>query len=141
MNKILFILYSFVQLIIAQENIGQKEINLEVLRLEQKYQILLDENLKGTLPFYTLGITHDPFASPFENEFLQENNANIDKLNYVTMDKIKGNMRKTFSIYRKGQNKYHLGAISDILGYASAAATAGLAAYHIYKYRKKYGLK
>ena len=61
--------------------------------------------------------------------------------NNTAMNLIKSDMGNTFAIYRKGQNKYHLGVVSDILGYVSTAATAGLAAYHIIKYKKKYGIK
>lgn len=141
MKKILINLFFFVQIIIAQEVINNHEGDLELLRLEQKYFILLDENLKGTIPFYTLDAVHDPFASPFENYLLNENHKSINELNIATMERIKSNMRETFSIYRKGQNKYDLGVISDILGYASTAAAAGLAAYHLYKYKDKYRIK
>lgn len=141
MKKILISLCFFVQVIIAQENVEQIENNLEVLRLEQKYNIILYENLKGTIPFYTLNAVLDPFASPFENDLLNENKKSINELNIAKMERIKSNMRETFSIYRKGQNKYDLGVFSDILGYASTAAAAGLAAYHLYKYKDKYRIK
>ena len=57
------------------------------------------------------------------------------------IERIKNDINRSLSTYRQGQNKYHLGTISDILGYVNAAAAAGLAGYHLYKYRKKYGLK
>ena len=57
------------------------------------------------------------------------------------MNRIKDDINRSLLVYRQGQNKYYLGTISDILGYVNAAAVAGFATYHLYKYRKKYGLK
>jgi hypothetical protein len=57
------------------------------------------------------------------------------------MNRIKNDINQSLVVFRAGQNKYYLGAVSDVLGYVSTAAAAGLAAYHLYKFRKEYGIK
>ena len=120
--------------------IGQNQ-NVDSLRLEQKYQILFNSDMSIYMPLYAFGEALDPYASPFETDFLNYGNGQITELNSSAINRIKTDMSKTFSIYRKGQNKYYLGVVSDVLGYVGTAAAAGLAVYHVHKYKKKYGIK
>jgi hypothetical protein len=59
----------------------------------------------------------------------------------VSMLHLRNEINQSMNVYRQGQNKYHLGVVSEILGYASGAAALGLAAYHVSKYKKYYGIK
>jgi len=130
---LLFPLYLFPQ------NLGDKVI--DSLRTEQKYDFLLTNKLDILIPLHSLGEIVNPYDVPFETEFFHNNIISLSQLNSVTMNRIKTDFNRSFSIYRLGQNKYHLGVVSDVLGYVNAAAVAGITAYHLYKYRKKYGFK
>lgn len=121
--------------------ISAQDRNIDSLRLEQKYKMLFYNHEIVNFPLYSFGEITDPFASPFESEFLNFNGGQISELNQASIERIKNDINKSFVIYRKGQNKYYLGVVSDVLGYVSTAAAAGIAAYHVYKYRKEYGLK
>jgi hypothetical protein len=120
---------------------GERRNEVDSLRLQQKYQILLGNNNGIKIPLYSVGEILDPYDSPFSINFLTHSQGNISELNSFAMQRIRSNISQSFAIYRQGQNKYHLGVISDVLGYVSTAAAAGLAAYHVYKYKKKYGIK
>lgn len=63
----------------------------------------------------------------------------IDDIKY--RNEIRNQMNSSLQIYKQGLNKNDLGVVGEILGYTNAAAAIGLAAYHVYKYRKEYGLK
>ncbi len=63
------------------------------------------------------------------------------KFNLLENFRIQKEMTQSLKIYRQGFNKNNLGMLGEILGYTNAAATIGLAIYHISKYPKKYGLK
>lgn len=123
LKKLLFIFIIFFNLIFAQEN--PKE-NIDSLRIAYKYNLLFNSPSNLNLP---ANIDFIPSTDNFSG------------LNSFEMNRIKNDMKKSFSIYRAGQNKYHLGVVTDVLGYVSTAAAAGLAAYHLYKYRKEYGIK
>lgn len=114
---------------------------IDSLRIEQKYQQLLIRDSKEMIPLYTLVEFQNPYDSPFEIEFLNHTNGSLAELNSFAMQNIKSNINKSFAIYRLGQKKYHLGVVSDVLGYVSTAAAAGLAIYHVSKYKKMYGIK
>ncbi len=59
----------------------------------------------------------------------------------LSMLQLRNEINQSMNVYRQGQNKYQLGFVGDILGYVSTAAAAGLAVYHVQKYKKYYGLK
>lgn len=114
--------------------------NVDSLRIEQKYKILLNQD-SDIIPPLNLLIMKSEFYPAFETDYMDYPASNFHLLSSYNMNRIKNDINQSLSIFRQGQNKYHLGTISDVLEYVGAAATAGLAAYHIYKYRKKYGLK
>ena len=111
----------------AQENFDGK---IDSLRLQNKYNVMLNPDLK-------LIMMIDNYNSYSNNIFSGQTSA----LSQMELNRIKININKSLIIYRAGQNKYHLGVVSDVLGYVGTAAAAGFAAYHIYKYRKEYGIK
>lgn len=117
------------------------EKNVDSLRLEQKYNLLLYNETDINLPLFSIGELHNPYDSPFETDFISQGNPSIMMMNSVAFDKIKHNINSTFLIYRQGESKYHLGVVSDVLGYVVPAAAAGLAVYHVVKYKKYYGIK
>ena len=135
---LLAILIFSVSNFLAQINV---ESNIDSLRISQKYQLLFGENLELKIPIYTVGKITDPYELIFESTYFDRNNFSHNQFNFLTMQRVKSEINQSMAIYRKGQNKYHLGVVSDVLGYVSTAAAAGLAAYHVYKYRKKYGIK
>ena len=137
--KTFFIYFVIVSSIAFAQSNNIKEI--DSLRLEQKYQHLLGIDSKNVIPLYTLDEVLDPYGLPFETDFLNHANGNILELNSFTMQKIKNNMNQSFSVFRQGQKKYHLGVVSDVLGYVQAAAVAGLAIYHVAKNKKMYGIR
>lgn len=59
----------------------------------------------------------------------------------ISMMQLRDEINQSMNIYREGQNKYQLGVVGDILGYVSSAAAAGIAVYHLHKYKKYYGIK
>lgn len=73
------------------------------------------------------------FIPPYLEEDVNDNN--------VSMMQLRNEINQSMNVYRQGQNKYQLGVVGDILGYVSTAAAAGLAVYHVHKYRKYYGIK
>lgn len=111
----------------AQE---EQSENIDSLRIEHKYNLLFNKHPKLNLVFDLPG--------EFSNITSIDN---YSKLSSFEMYRIKNNINQSFSVYRAGQKKYHLGVLSDVLGYVSTAAAAGFAAYHLYKYRKEYGIK
>ena len=123
----------------AQESVSERTI--DSLRLENKYNSLLNSKDPDKLPLLSLQNVVDPYEISFDSNFLDYSQGNLTELNSMAMKQIQTDMAQSFAIYRKGQNKYHLGVVSDILGYMSTAAAAGLAAYHLVKYKKKYGIK
>jgi hypothetical protein len=125
----------------SQEEAFSNDTGLDSLRLDQKYKLLLSSKLDYNLPLYFLSEIIDPYDFLFEIELLNYSDGNLAYINLMTMNKIKSDIDQSFVTYRKGQNKYHLGVVSDVLGYVGTAATAGLAVYHIYKYKNKYRLK
>lgn len=138
-KQIIFLIF-IAGFITAQE---QKNIDAKIdsLRLESKYNFLLHSEMIQKMPIFFDGKIVDPFELPFEEQLVRSSKDNISILNLIAMNKIRNEMSQSFQIFRRGQNKYFLGVVSDILGYVSTTAAAGLAAYHLYKYRKKYGLK
>ena len=54
---------------------------------------------------------------------------------------VKEYLNTRYDIMLQKQKRASLGGLAKYLGYASASAAVGLAAYHVYKYRKEYGLK
>ena len=138
LKRLVFISLTFVSLSFAQE---RKANEIDSLRLQQKYQHLLSGGSEEIIPLYTLGEFHNPYDSPFEVDFLNHSSGNISELNSMSIQHIKSNINQSFAIYRQGQNKYHLGVVSDVLGYVGTAAAAGLAIYHVAKYKKMYGIK
>lgn len=136
-NIFVFILLITLTTIAQSNNI--KEI--DSLRLEQKYQNLLNGNSNEIIPLYTLREFLDPYDSPFEIEFLTNSSGNLSELNSMSIQNIKNNMQESFAIYRLGQNKYHLGIVGEVLGYVGTVAAAGLAIHHVAKYKKMYGIK
>lgn len=114
--------------------------SIDSLKIFNKYNILLYSSDK-TLPLLALKNISDPDLFTFESSFLNNSPLNQIKLNSFTLQRIKSNMVNSFKVFKKGENKYYLGVVSDILGYASTAATVGLAAYHLVKYKKNYGIK
>ena len=116
------------------------EKSIDSLRIEHKYNMLLYQDAEIIVPLNML-IMKSEFYPAFETDYMDYSLSNFHILHSHNMKRIKNDINHSLSIYRKGQNKYHLGTISDILGYVNAAAAAGLAGYHLYKYRKKYGLK
>jgi hypothetical protein len=125
----------------SQEEAFSNDTALDSLRLDQKYKHLLSDDLDIDLPLFFLSEIIDPYYFPFEIELLNHADGNLAYINSMTMNKIKSDINQSFVAYRKGQNKYHLGVVSDVLGYVGTAAATGLAVYHIYKYKNKYGLK
>jgi beta-lactamase regulating signal transducer with metallopeptidase domain len=117
----------------------QVEKSIDSLRIENKYNVLLNQD-NDIIPLNML-IMKSEFYPAFETDYMDYSVSNLHILHSHNMKRIKNDINRSLSIYRQGQNKYHLGTISDILGYVNAAAAAGLAGYHLYKYRKKYGLK
>ena len=122
--------YSFAQI--------EEFTEVDSLRLQHKYNTLLNSTNKFEIP---LSLLANPSIFQFDEIYSNQDLVQLSHLNSFAMARIKNNINQSFSIYRKGQNKYHLGVISDVLGYVSTAAAFGLAAYHVYKYRKKYGIK
>ena len=135
----LFLLLFITIQVFAQESISERTI--DSLRLENKYNSLLNSKDQDKLPLLSLQNIVDPYEISFETNFLDYSQGNLIELNSMAMKQIQTDMAQSFAIYRKGQKKYHLGVVSDILGYMSTAAAAGLAAYHLVKYKKKYGIK
>ncbi|MCF8263462.1 MAG: hypothetical protein K9I99_03065 [Melioribacteraceae bacterium] len=45
-----------------------------------------------------------------------------------------------YQLNLKNQSRSSLGGFGKVLGYVQAAAAVGFAGYHLYKYRKEYGL-
>ncbi|MCW8850895.1 MAG: hypothetical protein OQJ81_13015 [Melioribacteraceae bacterium] len=102
------------------------------------YKIRLNNIEKGFSPLFKMKQQIADFNN-FEFYF-----PNIDPPSLgqsVSMFHLRNEINQTMNIYRQGQNKYHLGVVSEILGYASGAAALGLAAYHVSKYKKYYGIK
>jgi hypothetical protein len=121
-----------------QNNIDAK---IDSLRLESKYNFLLHSEMIQKMPIYFGSKIVDPFELPFEDQLIRSSEGNISTLNLLAMNRIRNEMSQSFQIFRRGQNKYYLGVVSDVLGYVGTTAVAGLTAYHLYKYHKKYGLK
>lgn len=84
--------------------------------------------LENRLPFAfnTFGLSNIDYSAlrPSSYYLTPTNNFN----------QIKQNIRLGFSVIQKANERKSLGVFGKILGYTNFAATAGLAAYHIYKY-------
>ena len=137
-SKIFVLVYFLSGLIFSQT---QNESKIDSLRIEQKYHRLLNKDIDFNIPLYSLGEITDPYELAFETGHFDNASLSLNQLNSFAMSRIKSDINQSLAIYRQGQNKYHLGVVSDVLGYVSTAAAAGLAVYHLYKYRKKYGIK
>ena len=130
LNLYIFFLV-FSSLLFAQDN---SDRTIDSLRIQNKYNTLFNTHSELDIP---LNLILD-INIPNSHSYFADQNFN---LNYLEMNSIKNEMNRSFAIYRAGQKKYYFGVVSDVLGYVSAAATAGFAAYHLYKYRKEYGIK
>lgn len=138
MNKAILLFITFLFTSITAQDIKN---NVDSLRLEQKYNLLLHNDTDINLPLYLIGEVHNSLNSPFETDFLSQGNPSFMIMNSTAADKIRNDINSTFLIYRQGESKYHLGVVSDVLGYVVPAAAAGLAVYHLSKYKKYYGIK
>ncbi len=122
----------------SQEQIRNYNLGLDSLRLEKTSHYILNNKLEFNLPLYSLSKIIDPSESHFEEEFLNYNSKSLAQLYSMVMNRIKNDIYQSFAVYRKWQNNYYLGVVSDVLG---SVGTAVAATHTIYKYRKKYGLK
>lgn len=140
--KRFFIFISLLLLLSKVSLFSQFSIENEIdsLRLEQKYKILLNPADDVINPL-NIVMMKSEFYPAFESYYMNYPTTKLNLLSSFNMNRIKNDINRSLLVFREGQNRYHLGTISDILGYVNVAAAAGLAAYHIYKYRKKYGIK
>jgi hypothetical protein len=136
--KYLTVLILFSSMLMAQTQ--ESNNSIDSLKLEFKYNHLFNDGGRA-MPILTLNNIVDPYSVEFETDILDYSEGNISSLNSMALKHIQKDMAQSFVVFRKGQNKYHLGVVSDILGYVSSAAAVGLAAYHVVKYKKKYGIK
>jgi hypothetical protein len=113
---------------------GKSSEKIDSLRIQNKYNVLLNPNFDMNL---NMKMRLNDFA--FNYGDLLPGQANM--ISSIELSRIKNIMNQSFAVYRAGQNKYHLGVVSDVLGYVGTAAAAGFAAYHLYKYKKEYGIK
>lgn len=137
MIKQIFILIIFSSMLLYSQVNPASFSELDSLRIKQKISLIL----QNKLPLYTLGQIVDPFESLTTSQFNNNFNPSILELNSFAMNRVRNNINQSMLIYREGLNKNNLGVVTDVLGYVSTAAAFGLAAYHVYKFRKHYGLK
>ena len=121
----------------AQERVVQAPDSLKTFK-QSEYKIRLSNNVNAFSPLFTM---KQPFEDFNEMEFYSFKFEPAPIQEIVSMLQLRNEINHTMNIYRQGQNKYHLGVVSDILGYAGSAAALGLAAYHVSKYKKYYKLK
>lgn len=138
-TKYIFVLF-FLSVTIS---FGQKESTAlfdDTLKTSEKseYKIKLNNNplLRSPLFIIKRPMIFDEFSM-----FVLPNIEQVTNEENISMMQLRNEINQTMNIYRKGQNKYHLGVVGDILGYVSTAAAAGLAVYHVTKYKKHYGVK
>ena len=134
-SVIFFILSSFA--ICAQQNLLIVPDSSQSITKE-KYRFRLSNKTNIYSPLFSMKqqiADFNNFQFYFPNIESPSHSPNVSMLN------LRNEINQTMNIYRQGQNKYHLGVVSDILGYASGAAALGLAAYHVSKYKKYYGIK
>lgn len=130
---VLFVLSSFAQVdstTIKNDSMNltpQSEYKLKFNNFQQFQIPILINNESMILNEYSL------FMQPqFEQSSVKDN---------ISMMQLRNEINQSMNVYRQGQNKYQLGLVGDILGYVGTAAAAGLAVYHVNKYKKYYGLK
>lgn len=126
----------------AQENVKQVPDTSQSIE-NNNYKIRLNNNTNVLSPLFNkrqqitdFNLVHF-YLSDFDSPDFDSPAINKS----VSMFHLRNEINQTMNVYRQGQNKYHLGVVSDILGYASGAAALGLAAYHVSKYKKYYGIK
>ena len=130
---VLFVLSSFAQVdstTIKNDSMNltpQSEYKLKFNNFQQFQIPILINNESMIFNEYSL------FMLPqFEQSSVKDN---------ISMMQLRNEINQSMNVYRQGQNKYQLGLVGDILGYVGTAAAAGLAVYHVNKYKKYYGLK
>lgn len=121
----------------SQEKVVQVPDSLKTLK-QSEYKIRLSNNVNAFSPLFTMKLPIEDFN---EIEFYSLNFEPVPIKETVSMLQLRNEINQTMNIYRQGQNKYHLGVVSDILGYAGGAAALGLAVYHVSKYKKYYKIK
>ncbi len=121
----------------AQENVLQVPDTLQLFE-KNNYKIRLNNNLNVFSPLLKMKQQIAAF-NQFELYFPSVEQPALNQS--VSMFQLRNEINQTMNIYRQGQNKYHLGLVSDIFGYASGAAAIGMAVYHVNKYKKYYGIK
>lgn len=124
-------------------NLAQSETNVVILdtlnsSAKSEFQLKLNNNSQLHSPLFIIKqpMIFDEYSMlilpTIEQSTTNEN---------ISMMQLRNEINQSMSIYRQGQNKYQLGLVGDILGYVSTAAAAGLAVYHVHKFKKQYGLK
>ena len=73
----------------------------------------------------------------FESSQQFDSESTLSSLKQLSQRKLQADLHYSFDWLQKDQQKRSLGWIGQALGYINAAAAAGLAAYHLYKYEIK----
>lgn len=121
----------------AQDRVVQVTDSLKTSK-QSEYKIRLSNNVNTFSPLFTM---KQPIIEFNDIEIYSINFEPVPIQETVSMLQLRNEINHSMNIYRKGQHKYHLGVVSDILGYAGGAAALGLAVYHVSKYKKYYKLK
>jgi len=111
-------------------------LNNRLVKSEYKLKLNNKLNLVSPLTSVKLQAAFDEYS-----EFILPEFNTIPASQALTVMKLRNEMNQALQIYRAGQMKNDLGFVGKILGYTTAAAAVGLAAYHVSKYHDRYGIK
>ncbi len=115
------------------------EISDSTKFVERKTTLSINPFVKQDFNFFiNQNLSHKYF---FEDQNLYGLNTTAENdsmvLSKSELIRIRESMNQSFSVFRQGELKRDLGVFGKFLGYGQAAATLGLAIYHIYKYGLK----
>jgi hypothetical protein len=122
----------------SQTNISASVQDSAKENSKSEYKLRFNNNSNNFSPLSSLKLQaafdeYSDFILPtFEQKPLNQN---------ISVIQIRNEMNQAMQIYRAGTIKNDLGFVGKILGYTSAAAAVGLAAYHVSKFHKNYGIK
>ncbi len=117
-------------------NSAQDSVRNFQTKSEYKLKFNNKLNLVSPLASVKLQAAFDEYS-----EFILPEFNTIPNSQGLSVMKLRNEINQAMQVYRAGQLKNDLGLVGKFLGYTSAAAAIGLAAYHVSKYHDRYGIK